>query len=90
MASLTANQLKTRGVSAIDDALDEAPEAVIHVRGKARYVVMSIEEYDRLREAEIYQAWQEARQAVAEGDYIIETAEEHIARVKGGSAGDDV
>ena len=36
----------------------------------------------RLREAEIHAAWQEARAAVKKGDYVTETAKEHIARLK--------
>jgi len=78
MAGLTANDLKTRVVS----ALVENDEATISVRGKPRYVVMSLEHYERLREAEIAAAWQEAKAAEADGDYIVETASEHIARLQ--------
>ena len=31
---ITANELKTRGVSAIDKAVEESEEAVVTVRGK--------------------------------------------------------
>lgn len=79
MADLTANDLKTRGVSALEKALDENDEATISVRGKPRYVVMSVAHYERLREAEIASAWQEAK---AGGDHIVETASEHIARLQ--------
>ncbi len=82
MSDITANDLKTRGVSALETALDHDDEAVISVRGKPRYVVMDIAHYERLREAEIYAAWQESRAAEARGDYVIETAEEHIARLQ--------
>lgn len=82
MVDLTANDLKTRGVSALEKALGEDDEATISVRGKPRYVVMSLEHYERLREAEIASAWQEAKAAEAGGDYIIESAAEHIARLQ--------
>lgn len=82
MAELTANDLKTRGVSALEEALGEDDEATISVRGKPRYVVMSVEQYERLREAEIASAWQEAKAAEASGEYIVETASEHIARLQ--------
>lgn len=82
MVNLTANDLKTRGVSALEKALGEDDEATISVRGKPRYVVMSVAHYERLREAEIASAWQEARAAEAGGDYIVETASEHIARLQ--------
>ena len=52
------------------------------MRGKPRYVVMNLERYERLREAEIFSAWQEARATLAKGDYITEQADEHIARLR--------
>lgn len=90
MATLTANDLKTRGVTALETALHEATEAVISVRGKPRFVVLDIAHYERLREAEIFAAWQEARAAEARGDYLVETAEEHIARLQREAAADEV
>lgn len=59
-------------------------------RGKPRYVVMDIAQYERLREAELFSAWQEARAAVSSGDSSAETAEEHIARLKKELASDAV
>lgn len=90
MSDITANDLKTRGVSALETALDNENEAVISVRGKPRFVVMDVAHYERLREAEIFSAWQEARAAKAQGNYVIETAEEHITRLQKKSAPDDV
>jgi prevent-host-death family protein len=82
MSTITANDLKTKGISAVEAALRLEDEAVISVRGKPRYVVMDIEHYERLREAEIFSAWQEARASEIKGDYQTETAEEHIARLQ--------
>lgn len=82
MSEITANDLKTKGVSALKAALSSDGEAVISVRGKRRYVVMDIAEYERLREAEVFSAWQAARIAEEHGDYVAETAEEHIRRMK--------
>jgi prevent-host-death family protein len=69
-------------VSALEVALDGNDEAVISIRGKPRFVVMDIAHYEKLRESEILAAWQECKTAEARGDYIAETAEEHIARLK--------
>jgi prevent-host-death family protein len=82
MNTIAANDLKTQGVSALETALDEHDEVIISVRGRPRYVVMDVERYEQLREAEIQAAWQEARAAVISGDTISETAEEHITRLK--------
>ena len=82
MADLTANDLKIRGVSALEQALGDDNEATISVRGQPRYVVMSLDHYEHLREAEIAAAWQEAKAAEASGDYVVESASEHIARLQ--------
>jgi prevent-host-death family protein len=82
MNAITANDLKTKGISALETALEDQDEAIISVRGKPRFVVMDIEHYEQLRVAEIHAAWQEAREAVDKGDYVAETAEEHIARLQ--------
>lgn len=90
MGDITANDLKTKGISAIESALDREDEVVISVRGRPRFVAMKIEQYERLREAEIYAAWKEARAAEARGEYVVETAEEHIARLEKEAAKDAV
>ena len=87
MKAITANDLKSRGVSVLETALENQDEAVISVRGKPRFVVMDIEHYERLREAEIHSAWQEARTAISQGDYTEASAEEHIARLQQELAG---
>ena len=78
MVTITANQLKTQGVSSIDRAMEEASEVIISVRGKPRYVVIPIEEYDRLRESEIEAAWMQVRREVAEEAFVVESGDEHI------------
>ena len=42
MNTLTANDLKTRGVSAVEEGLKHDDELVISVRGQHRFVVMDI------------------------------------------------
>jgi prevent-host-death family protein len=49
MTVITANDLKTRGMSNIEELLQSAEEIIISVRGKPRYVVLGIEQYERLR-----------------------------------------
>ena len=83
MTVVTANDLKTKGISDIERALQDAQEVVISVRGKPRYVVMDLTHYDYLRECEIAAAWAQTREDVAAGRYRREGAEVHIARVKG-------
>lgn len=81
MNVVTANDLKLRGVSCIEEGLIDQPEAMITVRGKARYVVMKVEQYHHLREAELEAALLEARNDLAQGNSITESAETHVERV---------
>jgi hypothetical protein len=81
MPSLTANDLKTRGVAAIEAALAHQPEAVISVRGKDRYVVMEVAQYHYLRECELDAALAQSQADVAAGRYVIESAQQHMARL---------
>lgn len=81
MITLTANDLKTKGVSDLERILHDAQEAVISVRGKPRYVVMDIAHYEYLRECEIAAAWAQARGDLEAGRYRKEGADEHLARI---------
>jgi len=53
MPTLTANDLKTKGIAAIGGRAGDRPEAIVTVRGKDRFVVMDIAQYHHLRECEL-------------------------------------
>jgi len=78
---ITANDLKTRGVSAIDMVVRESEEAIVSVRGKNTYVIMPIEKYNYYRECELEAAINETQKELNEGKYISETVDEHIKRI---------
>jgi PHD/YefM family antitoxin component YafN of YafNO toxin-antitoxin module len=80
-SAISANELKVRGVSAIEAALEGRREAVVSVRGRDRYVVMALDEYQRLRECELEVALLESRADVAAGRSVRESPEAHIARL---------
>lgn len=82
MKTIAANDLKTRGVTSIEQALADDAEAFISVRGQDRYVVMKCEEYNRLRICELEAALYETRQQLAAGEYIEEGIDDHIARLR--------
>jgi hypothetical protein len=81
MPALTANDLKTRGVAAIEETLTSQPEAVISVRGKERFVVMEVTQYQYLRECELDAALAQSRADEAAGRYVAESAQAHMARL---------
>lgn len=78
---ITANDIKTRGVKAIADALQERDHVPITVRGKVKYVVMQVEDYDEFRTQELDQAYQEVMKDYKEGNFVLESAQEHIQRL---------
>lgn len=84
MSTVAAVDLKRRGVSALAPALADADEAIITVRGKGRYVVMKMETYAKLREAELDQAVREARADYAAGRIADTSIEAHLKRIDDG------
>ena len=76
MNSISANDLKTKGVSAIERALADQPEVSLTVRGQAKYVVMSREQYAHLRECELEAALAESKADLDAGRFVkaVETS----------------
>ena len=81
MSQISANDLKIKGVAAIEAALSHAPEAIVSVRGKDRFVVMDLAHYQYLRECELEAALAVTRAALAAGRFLEESAAEHLARL---------
>lgn len=82
MLSIAANDLKTKGIAAIEAGLAQQTEAAISVRGQQRYVVMPMEQYNFLRECELDAALAETRADIAAGRYRVQTAQEHFAEIQ--------
>jgi hypothetical protein len=82
MSYLTANDLKTKGIAAIESELSGHSEAIVSVRGKERFVVMEIAQYHYLRECELETALAETRADLAAGRFVEESPEAHVRRVK--------
>ena len=81
MNSISANNLRAHGVSAIAEVLADAPEAMVSVRGKDRFVVMDIEHYRYLRECELTAALVESKADVAAGHFVKESVGAHLRRL---------
>lgn len=81
MTAISANDLKTKGISAIELALGSAPEAIISVRGKDKFVVMEMAHYHYLRECELDAALAQTRADMAAGRTVQESPEAHLARL---------
>jgi len=81
MSHISANDLKTKGIAAIELALSTAPEAIVSVRGKDRFVVMDMAQYHYLRECELDAALAQTRADMAAGRIVQESPEAHLARL---------
>lgn len=81
MHIISANDLKTKGVKAIEDALVAQLEAPVTVRGQTKYVVMSQAQYQHLRECELEAALAESKSDIEAGRFVKETVAQHIQRI---------
>ena len=82
MNAITANELKTRGIRSVEQLIKKNGEAAITIRGKVRYMIVSPEKYDRLREAELEYAVREAKQDIKSGRIAATSIAEHLEQVK--------
>ncbi len=81
MPHISANDLKNKGVAAIEAMLADHSEAIVSVRGKDKFVVMEIAQYNYLRECELEAALAETRADLAAGRLVQESAEAHVSRL---------
>jgi hypothetical protein len=82
MGPIAANDLKTKGIKAIEEALNQQPDASISVRGQMKYVVMRSEHYQYLRECELEAALAESKADLVAGRFVKETVDQHVKRLK--------
>ena len=78
---LTANDIKTKGISFVEKLIKKYNEVFITVRGKKKFVILPIEEYERLKEAELEKIIREAEEDYNQGRVIKESAEDHFKRI---------
>jgi len=81
IGQITANDLKVKGISALDELITDNNGVVITVHGKQKYVVLSMEEYNQLREFELEAAIQESKSDIDAGRYFAGSIEEHLNRI---------
>jgi len=83
-STITANDLKTKGVTVLADETADGTEVIITVRGKNKFVVLPIEKYNYLRECELEAALLESKKDMKEGKFVRESVEKHIKRITRG------
>ena len=80
--TVSANEVKKRGVSLFGELLEKWDEVIINFRGQKKYVVMDIERYKELRALELDKAYAEVMEDYKKGNYKVLTAEEHIKNLE--------
>ncbi len=81
MSHISANELKTKGISAIERALGNSPVATVSVRGKDKFVVMDLAHHQYLRECELVASLAQTRADLAAGRMVQESPQAHLARL---------
>ena len=79
---ITANDLKTKGVSAFESKPSNDDEVIVTVRGQQKYVIINMERYDFLRECELEAALNETKKDIKNGNFTHESIKKHISRIK--------
>jgi PHD/YefM family antitoxin component YafN of YafNO toxin-antitoxin module len=82
--SVSANLIKTKGVSVFNNVLEKEEEAFISVHGKDKYVVLTLEKYNQLREYELEMALYESKKDLENGNFSSNSIEEHMEKITNG------
>lgn len=79
--TIPSNELKTKGIKAVEKEIAENEEAVITVRGEKKFVIVDMKRYNYLRECELEAALAESKRDLENNNIKNETIKEHIKRV---------
>jgi len=72
--------IRKRGIKAIQEELKDKSIGIIGYRGKKKYVILDIDEYERLREAELEVAYNQAMQDYEKGKFEVLQSDEDIEK----------
>lgn len=78
---ITANELKTKGISVADNLANQGLETIVTVRGETKYIILSKKQYYALKELELMSALNESEQDLKNGKYKEGSIESHIKRL---------
>ncbi|MCI5830599.1 MAG: type II toxin-antitoxin system Phd/YefM family antitoxin [Treponema sp.] len=79
--TITANDLKIKGVSYLESVVNENDGAIITVRGKEKYIVLKVSDYNRIREIELENAILESKKDIENGKIHTDGVSAHIKRI---------
>ena len=67
--TITANEVKTKGVSIFEQMFEQFSEIIINVRGKNKYCVLPFSEYEEFRAYKLDKAYKEVLQDIEKNKY---------------------
>ena len=79
---ITATDIKTKGISFVEKLIEKYGKVFISISGKRKFVILPIDEYEKLKEVELEMVIKQAEEDYKNGRYIKESAEEHFKRLK--------
>lgn len=80
--TVTAQELKTKGMAALSAKTKRFSEAFITIHGEKSFVVLTIAQYNYLRECELEAALKESEADLAAGKCEVKSPEDHIKDLK--------
>jgi len=75
---LNVIELRNRGVKAIEEEIFKNGIAILSYKGKPKYVILDVEDYEKLREIELIMAYERAKEDIKKGNAEIVTNEEEL------------
>ena len=61
---LNVIDIRSKGIKAINEEIENKGIATLSYRGKPKYVILDIEEYEKYREIELILAYQKAKEEI--------------------------
>lgn len=80
--TITAQELKVKGMSILDSKTKKYKEAFLTIRGEKSFVVLTIDQYNYLRECELDAALKQSEEDIKAGRFSIMSVEDHIKSLK--------
>ena len=77
---VTANELKTKGIQALEKEIRDNGQAIITHRGKSKYVVIDINEFDNYLAYKLNLEYQKALKEIENGDFKELSSIDDIAK----------
>jgi len=80
--TITAQELKTKGASVLSKKTQTNHETFITIRGEKRFVVLTMDQYNYLRECELETALKESEADLAAGKFNVKSLKNHLKDLK--------